>query len=243
MSSFKKRTDFFLTSKWVLLFVFVVSMGMLIGFAMARDMFGIVLFTLIGFLTSFFSKNMIVILLISIGLTGVIAGMYPVEMRRIEGFGEDESFGHIEGFEEGMDPDQDKEEEEDTKKPEKGTEKDSEKKKPEKGTEKDSEKKKPEKGTEKDSEKKKPEKKPETKKPEKSTEKSKEKPDGLGLSEIQKMLGDSEKFSSSSFEMPKFDFPTKDEFIESFEDKLLNIYEGTMNKLVEKSKKDETSSE
>jgi hypothetical protein len=230
MSSFKKRTDFFLTSKWVLLFVFVVSMGMLIGFAMARDMFGIVLFTLIGFLTSFFSKNMIVILLISIGLTGVIAGMYPVEMRRIEGFGEDESFGHIEGFEEGMDPDQDKEEEEDTKKPEK----DSEKKKPEKGTEKDSEK---------DSEKKKPEKKPETKKPEKSTEKSKEKPDGLGLSEIQKMLGDSEKFSSSSFEMPKFDFPTKDEFIESFEDKLLNIYEGTMNKLVEKSKKDETSSE
>jgi hypothetical protein len=143
MSSFKKRTDFFLTSKWVLLFVFVVSMGMLIGFAMARDMFGIVLFALIGFLTSFFSKNMIVILLISIGLTGVIAGMYPVEMRRIEGFGEDESFGQIEGFGEETDPDEEEEEEEDeenedkkeTKRPEKETKK-PETKNPEKDKEK-----------------------------------------------------------------------------------------------------------
>jgi len=89
MSSFKKRADFFLTSKWVLLFLFVVSICLLIGFAMTRNVFGIVLLTLIGFLTSFFSKNMIVIFLISIGLTGVILGMYPVEMRRKEGFGEE----------------------------------------------------------------------------------------------------------------------------------------------------------
>jgi hypothetical protein len=230
MSSFKKRTDFFLTSKWVLLFVFVVSIGMLIGFAMARDMFGIVLFALIGFLTSFFSKNMIVILLISIGLTGVIAGMYPVELRRIEGFGEDESFGQIEGFGEETDPDEEEEENEEKKDTEKKPEKDTEKpetKKPEKETKKpetkkpEKETKKPEKDKEKDTEKK-PEKDKETKKPE-----------SKGSDDIQKILGDSEKYSFTK--MPKFDLPSTDEVMGGFEDKLLNIYKETMQNLVEKA--------
>jgi len=97
MSSFKKRADFFLTSKWVLLFIFFVSMGLLIGFAMTKNVMGLVLFALIGFLTSFFSKNMIVILLISLCLTGVIVGIYP-------------EIGNREGFEEKGETEEDEEE-------------------------------------------------------------------------------------------------------------------------------------
>lgn len=93
----------------MLLFLFVVSLGLLIGFAMTRNIFGIVLITLIGFLTSFFSKNMIIILLISVGLTGVILGIYPVELRRIEGFSEDSDSEEEE--------ESDEEEEEEERKP------------------------------------------------------------------------------------------------------------------------------
>jgi hypothetical protein len=164
---------------------------------------------------------MIVILLISIGLTGVIAGMYPVELRRIEGFGEDESFGQIEGFGEETDPDEEEEEENEEKK-------DTEKK-PEKETKKP-ETKKPEKETKKP-ETKKPEK--ETKKPEKDKEKETKKPESKGSDDIQKILGDSEKYSFTK--MPKFDLPSTDEVMGGFEDKLLNIYKETMQNLVEKA--------
>ena len=71
------RAKELLTNKWVLLAIFAVSIMLLIGFAIHRNIFGIVIFALVGFLTSFFSRNMTVILLISIAVTGLIIGIYP----------------------------------------------------------------------------------------------------------------------------------------------------------------------
>jgi len=81
----KKRNDFFLTSRLVLLFVFVVALGSIIAYAMARNVFAIVLFSLIGFITSFFSKNMIVVLLIPIVGTAIIQTL-SVPYSKMEGF-------------------------------------------------------------------------------------------------------------------------------------------------------------
>ena len=93
----KRHNDFFLTSRWVLLFVFVVALGSIIAYAMARNVFAIVLFCLIGFITSFICKNMIVVLLIPIVGTAIIQTM-SVPYSKLEGFDEEEE-EKIEGFE------------------------------------------------------------------------------------------------------------------------------------------------
>lgn len=85
----KRRNDFFLTSKFVLLFVFVVALGSIVGYAMARNIFAIVVFCLIGFITSFFSKNMIIVLLLPIVGTAIIQAC-SIPYSRLEGFGEED---------------------------------------------------------------------------------------------------------------------------------------------------------
>lgn len=70
----KRKNDFFLTSKLVLIFVFVVALTSVVGYAIAKNITAIIVFTLIGFITTFFSKNMIVVLLIPTVLTAIIVG-------------------------------------------------------------------------------------------------------------------------------------------------------------------------
>ena len=98
------RAKELLTNKWVLLAIFAVSIMLLIGFAIHRNIFGIVIFALVVFLTSFFSRNMTVILLISIAVTGWIIGIYP-------GSEMNEGFSFNEGFESKEEDDEDADDE------------------------------------------------------------------------------------------------------------------------------------
>jgi cytoskeletal protein RodZ len=85
----KTSKDFFLTNKLVLIFIFLVALGCIVTYAMMRNVVAIVIFCLIGFVTSFFSKNMIIVLLIPIVLTAIITGFYDVKHMK-EGFTEED---------------------------------------------------------------------------------------------------------------------------------------------------------
>jgi uncharacterized protein YxeA len=90
----KNKIDSYLTNKFVLIFIFFVAIGNLIVYAMARNIFAIIVFCLIGFVISFFSKNMIVILLMPIVFTAIITGFYTHVDHIKEGFDE-----YVEGLE------------------------------------------------------------------------------------------------------------------------------------------------
>jgi len=79
----KRKNDFFLTSKLVLIFVFIVALTSVVGYAIAKNITAIIVFTLIGFITTFFSKNMIVVLLMPTILTAIIVGCSG---SKLEGF-------------------------------------------------------------------------------------------------------------------------------------------------------------
>ena len=59
-------------NKYVLYFVFIVSLFDLFYLAVARDFFSISIFILIGFITSFFSKNMMIILFIALTFSNIL---------------------------------------------------------------------------------------------------------------------------------------------------------------------------
>lgn len=59
-------------NKYVLYFVFIVSLFDLFYLAVARDFFSISIFILIGFITSFFSKNMVVILFMALTISNIL---------------------------------------------------------------------------------------------------------------------------------------------------------------------------
>jgi hypothetical protein len=61
-----------LHNKYVLYFIFIIALGNLLTLVYTYDYYSASIFVLIGFLTSFFSKNMIVILFISIAFTNII---------------------------------------------------------------------------------------------------------------------------------------------------------------------------
>jgi hypothetical protein len=88
-----------LHNKVLLYVVFVFSLLNLFLFANTGNYFSIVVFLLIGFLTSFFSKNMLVILLLSLILTNILK--YGSSLS--EGFeeGAKNNEDEEEGFEEG----------------------------------------------------------------------------------------------------------------------------------------------
>jgi len=97
-----------LHNKVLLYVVFIFSLLNLFLFANTGNYFSVVVFLLIGFLTSFFSKNMLVILLLSLILTNILK--YGSSLS--EGFEEGakgEKEEDEEGFEEGI---EDKEDEE-----------------------------------------------------------------------------------------------------------------------------------
>lgn len=93
-----------LYNKWVLYGVFLLSLLNLLVWLVMGDIMNATVFILIGFLTSFFSKNMVVILIFSLVVSNVLK--YGVSIGQegfAEGNGKEESFEE-EAFEEGAEP-------------------------------------------------------------------------------------------------------------------------------------------
>jgi len=86
----------FLTNKWFLYLVLFSAVFDLFYFYGKGDMYALTIFFIIGFLASFFSKNMVVILVLAIVLTHLIR--YGKNLS--EGFVGDEDEEEKEGFEE-----------------------------------------------------------------------------------------------------------------------------------------------
>lgn len=82
----------FLSKNWiynktVLYLIFIVALTNLFIIFQQNDVFSILVFFLIGFLTTFFSKNMIVILCMCIFFTNVLKyGRFAAVHKRFEGF-------------------------------------------------------------------------------------------------------------------------------------------------------------
>lgn len=98
MKSMMKKTNNFLTSfkatknllqnKYVLYFIFILALVQLLFFLSSNDFYFVAIFILIGFLTSFFSKNMIVVLSVTLAFTNIIK--YGATAGNREGFKEGE---------------------------------------------------------------------------------------------------------------------------------------------------------
>lgn len=102
-----------LNNKWVLYFIFVVSLFDLINFYQRNNLVAVAIFAVVGFLTSFFSKNMIVILVMAIAVTHLVTygnreGLKN-EGDEVEEEDEEEEEDVDEGFEEGVDEEEDEE--------------------------------------------------------------------------------------------------------------------------------------
>jgi hypothetical protein len=100
-----------LNNKWILYFVLFVSVIDLFNFYKIGDVTAIAIFIIVGFLTTYFSKNMLVILVISIAVTHIARyGNASLEGMKAEEEEEEEGMtGEEEELDEGM---ENKEEEE-----------------------------------------------------------------------------------------------------------------------------------
>lgn len=96
-----------LNNKWILYFIFVVALADVINFYQRGNLTAVAIFFVVGFLTQFFSKNMLVILVMSIAVSHLVA----YGNRFAEGM-EDKEDEEEEGFEEGADGEDPEEEEE-----------------------------------------------------------------------------------------------------------------------------------
>ena len=76
-----------LHNKFVLYFIFIIVICNIFQFMMQKEFLVCTIFVLTGVLTSFFSKNMIVIMLVSLIVANVFK--YGTQLR-MEGFKEDE---------------------------------------------------------------------------------------------------------------------------------------------------------
>ena len=61
-----------LTNKWVLYFIFVVGIYDVVNFYKSGNITSVAIFFIVGFLTSFFSKNMIVVIVAAIAVSHLI---------------------------------------------------------------------------------------------------------------------------------------------------------------------------
>ena len=113
-----------LYNKWVLYFIFIVGIYDVVHFYQRGNILAVAIFFIVGFLTSFFSKNMIVVIVSAIAVSHIV--VYGNKMS--EGFEEEEeekeAFDEEEEEKEGFD-----EEEEEKKEEEKETFKESAKSK------------------------------------------------------------------------------------------------------------------
>lgn len=116
---------------YILYLIFVIALGDFLYLVYTGDLYSATIFVLVGFLTYFFSKNMIVILFIALAITNIIkCGRCSEEgFEDGEGEGEGEGDADAEGDAEGEDEEKSKESDaESTEKPKKTEE--SQKQKP-----------------------------------------------------------------------------------------------------------------
>ena len=102
-----------LYNKWVLYFIFVVGIYDVIHFYQRGNMVAFAIFFIVGFLTSFFCKNMIVIIVSAIAVSHIVAYGNKMTEGFDEGVEEEEGFEEKEeeeGFEEGVDGEDESEE-------------------------------------------------------------------------------------------------------------------------------------
>jgi hypothetical protein len=79
----------FLQNRVVLYFIFVIALGNMYSFLMTNDIISLVIFILSGIMTSYFSKNMAVIMCISVVITNILK--YGKNAGISEGFEDDSS--------------------------------------------------------------------------------------------------------------------------------------------------------
>jgi ABC-type Zn2+ transport system substrate-binding protein/surface adhesin len=77
MKSFKKSnmnnlSKQLLYNKYVLIFIFILAIGNIIQFVSQGDYFSTAILILVGFLTSFFSKNMVVIMVVGMVVANIL---------------------------------------------------------------------------------------------------------------------------------------------------------------------------
>ena len=91
----KPRASSLLYNRWLLYAMFVIALVNLYLLSVSRDYTSIAVFILVGFLASFFSKNMMVILFIAVAITNLLkVGMSSGRMEGMagkEGLSEEES--------------------------------------------------------------------------------------------------------------------------------------------------------
>jgi hypothetical protein len=108
-----------LTNKWILYLIFVIGIYDIIHFYQRGDITSVAIFFIVGLLTSFFSKNMIVIIVVAIAVSHLVA--YGNKMTEgLENEEEDKEEEDVEGLEneeeeedveEGLENEEDAEEE------------------------------------------------------------------------------------------------------------------------------------
>jgi hypothetical protein len=100
-----------LNNKWILYFIFVVGMVDVVNFYQRGNLMAVAVFCIVGFLTSFFSKNMIVIIVMAIAVSHLVT--YGNRMSEGMKDGEEEpDEDEEEDGEEGFEDDEEKDEDE-----------------------------------------------------------------------------------------------------------------------------------
>lgn len=94
MKLIPSATGGILTNKWVLYFIFVVGIYDVVHFYQRGNMVAFAIFFVVGFLTSFFSKNMTVIIVTSIAIAHLVA----YGNRQFEGLENKDDEDEEEGF-------------------------------------------------------------------------------------------------------------------------------------------------
>ena len=111
-----------LYNKWVLYFIFILGMYDIIHFYQRGNTMAVAIFFIVGFLTSFFSKNMIVIIVSAIAVSHIVVYGNKMSEGFEEGVEEEES---VEEVEEEEPVEEEKKEEEEEKETFKESEKSS----------------------------------------------------------------------------------------------------------------------
>ena len=84
MATIRKIDHVILHNRYILYIMFFIALGNLLSFAYVNDYISVSIFVLIAFLTTFFSKNMIVILFVAIAFSNIIK--IGIRQINIEGF-------------------------------------------------------------------------------------------------------------------------------------------------------------
>lgn len=91
MAPIHKTNHVILHNRYILYIIFFIALGNLLSFAYVNDYYSVAVFVLLAFLTTFFSKNMIVILFVAIVFSNIIKYVYRVDITHIEGFSDSDS--------------------------------------------------------------------------------------------------------------------------------------------------------